>query len=270
MRRILLAALAAAVLVLVAPGALAGSADAPELTDPSGDCQFAPGNEYADVVSAWISDETAATFDVNLALAKWTLDQAGEWVGFTLQFEHQGKQFGVAAFYAMGAWEFSNGYVDLEEGSTSEFTDAPGSFTPGAPALIKVTFDKSHFPHGDAADNQLRGFHAGTADFKGFAPFWLAGQDAPAQPPFWACDEALSDATYTFTVGGHSSHDMGSGDADAGAGAPASGAAPADEASASDEVEPAAAPPEDANETPGPGLALLAAAVLVSLVARRR
>lgn len=204
---------------------------------------------------------------MNLALAKWTLDALAEFSGYTVQFEHQGVTFGVAAFYAMGEWEFSNGYVDLDTGDASDFTDATGTFTPGSPALLSVQFDKSHFPHADASDNQLRSFRAGTADFKYYVPFGFADVEPPAPAPVFGCDDATGSLPYTFQTGGHSGHDAG--------------ASPANQTADEGDVAPveplaedgagAAPEPAGANDTPAPGaLPALAAAALASAAWRRR
>lgn len=203
--------------LLALPGASAGSSEAPELTDAAGDCAQPWANEYADIVAAWISDETETSFMVNMAINRWS-DALGVGSGFTLQFEHQDVQFGAAAFYggaALGGWAYSNAYIDLETGQSSNFTPAEGSFAAGSPAIITVEFAKSFFPH-NRPDNALRSFEAGSADFKLFLPLFVASP--PVGLPelvngilfdnVAACDVATSDAEYVFHVGGHSMHEM--------------------------------------------------------------
>lgn len=262
--------LAALLLALAAglPAALAGSPEAPEVTDAEGDaaCHGPLGNEYADLVAAWIDGETASSFLVHMALAKWTHDALGAAAGYTLQFTHQGVQFGAIAAYIPaeggGEWEYSNGYIDTASGEMRDFRDAEGSFTPGSPALITVAFDKSLFPHGDAADNRLVDFQGGSADLKAWTPFFVAGQE-PAVP-FQVCDTVTGSAVYEFEVGGHSTH------------APASEAAPGEEAPANatapserDDTLPPAATAGD-EKTPGAPLVLALAAIGLLALALRR
>lgn len=213
MHRILASLLLAA--ILAAPLASAGSQDAPEVTDDEGDAEcYAPaGNEWADVGGAWISDESATAFTVNIVVNKWTNDNAGAAVGYTLQFTHQDVQYGVAAAYVPApfgtGWEYSNAFIDTETGEFGDFTDAEGSFTPGTPAILSIVFDKAFFPHGQAMDHTLSGFIGGSADFKNQVPFFIVGDDAPVPPPeFEMCDLMESDAIYTFTTGTHSMGSM--------------------------------------------------------------
>lgn len=205
MRPALLVLLAVAIL----PFALAGSPEAPELADPEGDCEFAAGNEYLDIVSSWVSDETADAFNVNLALAKWT-DGAGEAAAYTVQFKHQTRQFGVTALYdaASGGWIYGNAVVDDQ--GVSNYTDATGSFTPGPPAKITVLFNKANFPHSPSSqDNRLVEFTALSADFKALYPTWFVPAELPAYPPGVMCDEGKGDGVYLFAVGEHAAHEAG-------------------------------------------------------------
>ena len=259
-------------LLLAVPLASAGTADAPEVTDDAGDCEVAIGNEYADIVGAWISDETATSFNVNLALAKWT-DPAAQMSGYTVQFTHQGTQFGVVALYTPDGWEYANGYIDMNTGESSNFTESPGSFTPGTPAVLMVTFDKANFVHTSATDNELRDFQAGTADFKFYAAFGIAGQAPPAESPYFICDFATSTATYAFSTGGHSMHSPGSGAGASNATAPTNSTASASgSSSAAAPVDAASAPDGGSSpaETPAPGaIAMVAALVVGAVIARR-
>ena len=259
--------------LLALPLASAGTAEEPELSDAADDCQFPPANHYADVASAWVSDETETGFNVNLALSKWTLEPAAAFSGYTVQFEHQGVQFGIAAFFTGTEWEFSNAFIDVETGEMTGFAPAEGSFTPGTPAVISVVFDKGHFPHGDSADNKLVNFQAGTADFKPIVPWGVSPVPIPLPPPnggYVICDLAMGDGAYTFQVGGHSTHDMGSGNATA-----PMGAAPAVNETArpieSDVVPAGGADAEATKESPGAGaLGAILACVAAAVVARRR
>lgn len=261
--------------LVLAPTASAGTAEQPELTDPPGDCSFAPANHYADIVAAWISGETATSFDVNLALAEFSQPQLAEMSGYTVQFEHQGKQFGVVAFYWQGQWEFSTGFVNTDTGEASDFSDAEGTFTAGTPAIITVSFDKALFPHDDPNDNALRAFHAGTADFKPYAPFFFVPAALPVAPPFLgACDTATSDATYTFGTGDHSGHGAATG-GDAGAPMGNATGSDADAGAANGTTGDGVAQLADqqgagGNDTPGPSLALVAIAAAGAALARRR
>lgn len=264
-------------MLLAVPLASAGTAEAPEVTDAEGDASacFGPaGNEYADLVSAWVSDETATSFVVNIALAKWTADQLGTASGYTIQFTHQGKQFGVAAAYIpppmASGWEFSNGYIDLETQELKDFEDAEGSFTPGTPAILSIVFDKANFPHGEAMDHALHTFVGGSADFKNGIAGFVTGEELDMT----ICDTVESSATYMFMTGDHSMSGMGAanetsdGDMDH---AQHQGGAATD---AGDDVDAAAAPAGDdgaQNDTPAPGLMLVAlAGVAAALAARRR
>jgi len=254
-------------LLLASPVAVAGTLEAPELTDAAGDCSYALGNEYADVVAGWVSDESSTHFNANIALAKWTLAQVAEFSGYTLQFTHQGKQFGAAAFYANGQWEYSNAFIDLDSGEMSEFVEAEGSFAPGEPSILSIQFAKAHFPHGDSADNSLRDFEAGTADFKWYGPSFITGQDNPVPPPFFGCDVAAGDGIYEFSVGGHSTHDMSADNASADPMAVEGD--DASDAASPDAVAPLAAP-EPSSGTPGVGaLGILGASGLALRLKRR-
>lgn len=241
-----------------APVASAGTAEAPELTDPKGDCEFAPGNEYMDIVAAWVSDETADGFNVNIQLGEWVEPLAGG-AGFAVQFLHQGVQFGVVAAY-MGpslGWYYANGYVAEDE--ASEFTETSGSFT--AP-VITVLFLKSNFPHTNAADNKLVQFTAGSIDMKPQVPFFFVPAASPVFPPALPCDGAQGDGTYTFTVGDHSARSMGNATAEDPAAEPATEPTPTTD----DVVTPAAAPEKS---VPVPGFVLVAAVAAAALLARR-
>jgi hypothetical protein len=253
---------------LLAPAASAGTLEAPEITDPEGDCAFTPGNEYMDIVAVWISDETAMDFNVNIAIPKWN-DAAGVAAGFTVQFTHQGVQFGVvAASQGAQGWYYGNAVVD--ENGVSEMTDASGSFTPGSPNVLTVQFHKSNFPHGDAADDKLVSIWAGSVDLKPSLPFLVTGTEPPIGFTESAidCDDAESNAVYTFAVGDHSAHASGgSGDADDATGEGSEGAAsesaPPDDAA----LKPQSAPEA---ETPGVGLVAVLAVVAGLAFARRR
>lgn len=72
--RVLLTLLASAIVitVLLLVGvqlAAAGTADAPEISDPAGERAFPYGNAYLDITNAWIDGETTDAFDVPLRLA---------------------------------------------------------------------------------------------------------------------------------------------------------------------------------------------------------
>ena len=226
------------------------------------------------MVAAWVSDETATGFNVNLALSKWTAERAASFTGYTVQFEHQGVQFGVAAFFDGEGWDYSNAFIDVETGEMEGFEDSTGSFTPGTPALLTVLFEKRHFPHGDSADNKLVGFKAATADFKTSLPWGIA--PVPGAPPnggYTVCDLAQGDGAYAFQVGGHSAHGGGAAPSDANQTAGAAPAGGAGTAGSDDPapVSPAAAPVGGKNETPAAGApALVALACAAALALRRR
>lgn len=209
--RSILAILAWAVVitVLVVGGsqlASAGSPEAPEITDPAGDCAVPYGNLYLDITSAWIDNEDADSFDVHLALAGWE-DEVAEGAGYAVQFVHQQLQWGVIAFYSPaveGGWVFWTGQATLAD--VSDTVDAVGSFDVGA-STIHVTFPKDLFPHVDATDTTLREIMAMSVDVRPAYPF-IVGGDTPASTDpdgkWVACDEAVSSATFQFTQGGHS------------------------------------------------------------------
>lgn len=205
------------------------------------------------------------------------MDPAGAFTGYTIQFQHQGVQYGVAAFFSGTEWEYTNAFIDIESGEMTGFEPTTGSFTPGSPALLTILFDKGLFPHGDAADNQLVAFQGGTADFKSGAPWFFA--PVPVPPPnggYTVCDVAEGTGTYTFQVGGHSAHaSPANGTAPAAAG---SGAANNATAPSGAPVERAAAPsaegsaPATEKRSPGAGTlgAILAGAVAAASLGRRR
>ena len=260
---LLLLAVALSVGLLVgAQLASAGTADAPELTDPPGDCAVPYANAYLDVVAAWIDAETAATFDVHLKLAGWQ-EEVAEGSGYTVQFTHQGVQWGIVAVYSSvvaEGWEFSTGMAtaQLAEG----FEDAPGSFD-AATAEIVVTFAKDIFPHKDASDTTLREFHALSADLRPAYPFFLgepAGLDGNGR---WiVCDDAVGAGSYAFAAGahsaGHEAHAPGAANATAAAVEPAS------------VPQPAPSPGADPAARDTPLAPVLALAALVLAAARRR
>lgn len=277
---VLAPALSGILLVLALPAAWAGTPEAPELTDPADDCGFPPGNHYADIVAAWVSDETPTHFNVNIALSKWTADALAIGTGYTLQFSHQGVQFGVVAFYGgavFGGWSYSNGYVDVETGELQNFTDAEGSFTPGSPAVLTIAFDKAHFPHKESADDKLVAFKGGTADFKPPIPVWVAedasGQDVPAEPDYLDCDIAESSATYTFGTGGHSAHGGGGATGGGSGNETAPSGTGAANGTAPESATPARAAPDaagDKKDTPFVAPAALVAVLAVLALRRRR
>lgn len=258
--------------IALLPLAAAGTQDAPELTDDAGDANgcFGPvGNEYADIVAAWVSDETADAFTVNIALAKWTNENIATASGYTIQFTHQEKQFGVAAAYIpppLGdGWEFDNGYIDLQTQELKDFEDAEGSFTPGTPAIISVVFDKGNFPHGQAMDHTLHTFVGGSADFKSGAPAIVTGDDLE----FMVCDRVESAATYTFQTGAHSMGAMGGNETSGGDMSGMDHSAMDDGTDEAVTLQPQSS--DGGNETPGAGVAFVALAVVaVALAARRR
>lgn len=248
------------VALLLTPFASAGTPEAPEITDAAGDCAFAPGNHYGDIVAAWISDETAESFMVNIQLAEFVEPLAGG-IGYTIQFEHQGVQFGVVAAY-MGpglGWYYANGYVSGDE--ASDFNETEGSFTS---PLISVLFLKSNFPHGDSADNQLVNFQGGSIDLKAQVPFFFVPAPLPAYPPALACDEVDGTIAYTFTVGQHAMH---------GASGNETGE-PETIVDAGIEEAPAVTTPAEsaapARSVPGPGLAAALVALGALALLRRR
>lgn len=229
-----------------------------------------------------MSDESATHFTVNLALSKYTADPLGFFVGYTVQFTHQGVTFGVLAFNggpAFGGWSYSNGFVNFDSGEVENATEASGTFTPGSPALLSIQFDKALFPHGNGADNKLVGFKAGTADFKAPMPVWIvqgtSGVDVPAEPPFTVCDLAEGTGTYAFQVGGHAQHGSGAmgGSGSAGGNATAPPTATTTTQGGGANLNASAnggAGDGDEKGAPGPGAALVLAAVGVALLAARR
>lgn len=270
MLRIIPVALALA--VAFASFASAGSQESPELTDPEGDaaCYGPLGNEYADIVSAWIDGETATSLMVHIAIAKWTADALGTGAGYTLQFSHQGVQYGAIAAYIPepmgGGWEFNNGYVDTASGELSDFQDAQGSFTPGTPAIISIEFSKSMFPHGDSNDNKLVGLTGGSADLKNWAPFLIADVEPPV--PFQICDSIQSSAEYVFQMGGHSAGPAP--EADAGQGTANPSSANGTSESGGPVIDDAVTVNASGNDTPFfPAAGILLVVALVAVLRRR-
>ncbi|HET6405019.1 MAG TPA: hypothetical protein VFH78_10255 [Candidatus Thermoplasmatota archaeon] len=250
-------------LLVVAGSASAGSRDAPEVSDPEGDCQYALGNEYADIVAAWISDETASDFRVNIALAKWAPDTLASYAGYTLQFTHQSVDWGVAAFFdPQRGWQWSTATLDRETGEMSSFAETLGEWDADT-TTMKIVFPKSIFPH-DGNDNALRGFLGGAADFKKDVPVFVARSlGAPVAPvgDLMTCDLIQSNATYTFTVGEHTMHTMS-------AASDAAAATNASQEEASAAAGPGGAPSSAPapRETPYPfALGLVALACLAAL-----
>lgn len=247
----------AAVLALAA-GASAGSAEAPEITDPSGDCSVPYGNAYLDVVSAWVDGEDEDSFLAHVQLAGFQA-ALSPGSGLAMTFEHQGARYGVIAAdtrpFETG-WGFWSGTATETEVDT--FEDAPGTFDEGT-GLLTVEFPKWLFPHAEAANRDLTGFRVFTADIRPALPFMLADLDENGK---WiVCDVAESDAVYTFMVGGHSGqHD---------AAQTAANGAPVAAASLSAASTEEAAPPASENATPGPSLLAVAAAAGVAGMAAR-
>lgn len=267
--RTLVSAVAIFLVLCFAPGAIAGTQEAPEMTDAEGDCAFPPGNEYMDLTAAWISDETATDFNVNVAIAKFN-DAMAAGTGITIQFTHQGVQFGVVgAHQGPDGWFYGNALVD--ESGVSEIVETSGSFTPGTPSILSVKFLKSNFPHGDATDNRLVDFFGGSVDLKPLLPFLATGQEPPGSFSQGQvdCDDITGDVEYTFAVGDHSSHEMG-GSADASDDTEAddaTGDATSGAASPTEDLVPQAAPDKG---VPAPGLGLALVAVALALAWRRR
>lgn len=251
------------VLLMLAGVAGAGSRDAPEVVDAAGDCSFAPGNEYADIVASWISEETASEFTVNIQLAKWAQDALASYAGYTVQFTHQGVQWGVAALYdPQGGWQWSTGFIDTQTGQMANLSDTTGSWD-ASTATMSIQFQKTIFPHA-GSDNRLTGFVGGSADMKKDVPFFAAqGFGLPVAPgDFLICDTVQSDAVYEFTVGQHTMQ----------APSPSTDASPSgDEGGApGPTATPTPAPdPGPARNTPGLGVAA-GAAVLACLAAATR
>lgn len=199
--------LVALLVVASVPAASAGSRDAPEVADAADDCAYAPGNEYADIVAAWISDETAMDFLVNVQLSGW-LEQAGGYAGYTIQFTHQGVQWGVVAFFdtVNGGWEWNTGYIDVATGQMRDFNQTQGAFD-ASTATMAIVFPKALFPHG-SDDNKLTAFVGGSADLKKDVPLFVAAElGAPVEPAggMLICDLIEGSAEYTFTTGQHTS-----------------------------------------------------------------
>lgn len=252
--------------ILAIPAASAGTAEAPEVTDPAGDCQFAPGNHYADIVAAWISDETADDFIVNIKLSEFIAESAGLFAGYTLQFSHQGVQWGVAALLGQDGWEWTTAQIDTTTGEMGGFNDTTGQFD-ASTLTMSILFPKSLFPH-DGNDNKLSGFEGGTADFKKDVPiFILQGFGAPAPDPMITfCDLVESAATYTFTVGRHTMHDSAASASNETMTADAS-----IEPQAVDNKAPAATTsPKPARGVPGPGILVLLATIAIAAVRRAK
>ena len=251
-------------LVACAASASAGSRDAPEVPDAAGDCSFAAGNEYADMVAAWISEETATDFLVNIQLAKWTQDALGAYAGYTLQFTHQDVQWGVASFYdAQAGWSWSTAFIDTQSGQMSNFTPTEGAWD-ASTATMSILFPKSLFPH-NGNDNTLRAFTGGSADFKKDIPVFIA-QGAGAPVPgsdIMTCDLVQSSATYEFTLGQHTMQPA----------APTSGPSPSGSEATIDgstpSASPATTPGPPSRDAPVPPLALTILA-LACLAAWRR
>lgn len=249
-------------LVVLSPVALAGTAEAPEVTDPAGDCEFSPGNEYMDVVAAWVSGETATSFDVNIQLSTWT-QAVADGAGFTVQFRHQGVEFGVLAGFIGQTWTYGNGKVSNK--TIESFNETEGSFQ-ADPPVITIQFDKANFPHADMSDDQLVGFVGGSLDLKPIIPFFFSPVTPPVMPDAIACDTIMGTVPYTFQVGAHAHS----------ASAAADESAQTNETAVSNDVLPAATADEGAGDggsgkgVPAPGLGLVVVAVLLFAFARRR
>lgn len=238
-----------------------GTAETPEISDPPSDCALPYGNAYLDATSAWIDGEDADSFDVHLRLAAWDAT-AAEGAGYAVQFTHQGKTWGVVAFYSAlfeGGWIFWTGQATLD--NTDGFEDASGAFD-AATATVTITFDKGLFPHADATDHALSKFSVMTVDVRPAYPFIL-GQDAgtDADGHYVLCDAAASDAVYVFTTGGHSTEHA--------AHAPAEKETEKETADR-EPVAPAASTEQPKSETPFPSVGVLALAPALALTLRRR
>lgn len=196
--------LLALLVVFLAPFASAGSAEEPEVVDPVGDCAFAPGNHYMDVTAAWISDETADAFNVNIKLAEW-VQPVAEGAGFAVQFKHQGVEFGVLAGFIANQWAYGNGKVSNSE--VESFNETSGSFKVNPP-VITILFHKDNFPHTNMMDNQLVDFSGGSIDLKPQEPFFFVPATLPAYPPPVDCDTIQGTIPYEFQVGQHTGMTM--------------------------------------------------------------
>lgn len=248
--------LALVVLILLAPLASAGSAEAPEVVDAAGDCAFPPGNHYMDVVAVWISDETADAFNVNIQLSEWVAP-AAEGAGFAIQFKHQGVEFGVLAGYFAQTWGYGNGRVSDSE--IESYNETSGSFK-ASPPVITVLFQKNNFPHANAMDNKLVDFTGGSIDLKPLEPFFLVPAPLPAYPPGLECDTVQGTIPYEFQVGQHA-HDMSA----------MNSTAETNTTATPDSLENTAAPTPSEPAKSVPGFQAVAVVVaLAALAARRR
>lgn len=243
--------------------ATAGSPEQPEVADASGDCALPYGAAYLDLTRAWIRGENATGFQVAMELARFD-DATAEGAAYVVQFEHQGVRWGTLAMFrpvSDSGWAFFTGQIDSERAATDTFQPAVGTFDAGSSPIVTVAFDKAIFPHEHADDRELRGFYAGTADLRTAYPFVLATDSLSPRSSngrWLVCDEATSDATYTFQEGAHSAHAAEALPSGFQAGAPI-------EPPVTREPE----PPEAMRETPG-GQGVLFAALGAACLLRRR
>ncbi|MHB8606044.1 MAG: hypothetical protein ACYDCK_12400 [Thermoplasmatota archaeon] len=168
-------------LALLAPLALAGSEQAPELADPAGDTADPATGQNGDLLAVWIAEETATDFQVHFKLASsttpgnaltfwgaaWKVPKGGFYAAIFLD------QSGAPS-YDVGRWSDTQGPID--------FNVTKGTFTAGAPARGSVVVPKALFGK-LAGPTKLAELQAATYDAKGDAPFFLLPvPSTPADP----------------------------------------------------------------------------------------
>jgi len=182
--------------------AAAGSEDAPEITDPSGDASNPVFGNYGDILAAWIEAETPDAFTTVVKLAGFSDPQArGASAG--VAFHYNGVDYYTLAFYDQnGAAGFWYGHIDRAALSPLDQNTTTGEIHAGQPAYLRAVFPKAFIladvPNGTAPapkgpPERLADLEAGTLDFKVYGLGATAGASL-ASP--MSIDDAGGTQTY--------------------------------------------------------------------------
>lgn len=159
-------------LVLFSPLASAGSAEAPEATDPAGDAGpngvAAPaGHEDVDIVAIWFEGETLATVDLVMQLAGPQRSRPNTLWATTFDVKGTSKAAGYGDFGAFGSQTFLCDYA--EGNDVSNCVTVTGAFSGNA---LRVTLPRENLSEPAAGD---------AATITGAVTFSIAF--VPAPPP---------------------------------------------------------------------------------------
>ncbi|HEV8360254.1 MAG TPA: hypothetical protein VGR28_07365 [Candidatus Thermoplasmatota archaeon] len=251
--------MATAMLLLLAPTAMAGDAENPEITDGSGDA--GAGAAWGDVTAAWWN-ETATDIVVTIQLAQLTPATPEDYLWYDIMDAGSGdnRTFGCYAFIANGQPQFGCSHWDRTTGPQDQL-DGTGALSPGQPGTVTLNLPKLVANATAGMVLSMLSVGSGTAAFVDVPP--------PIGPvgSFVPDDAAQGSGTYTIAAGG------------SGAPAPAPNAtqpggnttAPGNGTGGGNATQPPADQGAQPQRTPALGaMAFVAAAGAAALAARRR